>query len=569
VDENAGNGTVVGTVVATDNDVPAQTLSYAITGGTGQTAFNINASSGEITVADSAQLDYETTTSFTLDVQVTDDGAPNLSNTATMTINLNDLNEAPTANDATVAIDENSADGTPVHTVVTFDPDAGANGTLTYAITGGNPSSAFAIDSGTGDITVNDSTKLDFETNPVWNLVVKVTDGGTPSLSDGATITVNLNNITFNLTIQKAGTGDGTLSPVVGVHTYDDGEVVNLSATPAAVPAPGSAFQGWSGDVGTVADTGAENTTVTMNGDYVITATFAQTYEITINDPSVVEGGTAQFSVTVSPAVVSGDTITVNYDSNGISATENTDFNSVDGGILTYTDASANPQDIDVTTVVDADVEANETFTVDLSNPSANVAVIDNQALGTIQDEDPYVVSITDESASEGGTASFTVSVSPAVIAGDTVTVNYSSTGGTATEGTDFTSVDGGTLIFTDVAPGPQTINVDTADDAYVEVDETFTVDLSSSSAITPTPIANSSGTGTITNNDAYTVSISNISNSTPQEGTDADVTFTVTLANMDPVNGVLGSATVDVATVDGTAKDGTDYTTILGAAIR
>jgi hypothetical protein len=45
---------------------PAGGLTYAITGGTGFTAFAIDTNTGEITVTDSAQLDFETTPSFTL-----------------------------------------------------------------------------------------------------------------------------------------------------------------------------------------------------------------------------------------------------------------------------------------------------------------------------------------------------------------------------------------------------------------------------------------------------------------------------------------------------------------------
>jgi hypothetical protein len=91
--ENSPNTTSVGFVVATDADdsAPNNTLSYLITGGTGQTAFAIDANTGEITVADSAQLDYETTTSFTLDIEVSDGGTPGLSDTAVITINLTNV----------------------------------------------------------------------------------------------------------------------------------------------------------------------------------------------------------------------------------------------------------------------------------------------------------------------------------------------------------------------------------------------------------------------------------------------------------------------------------------------
>ena len=100
--------------------------------------------------------------------------SPSLSATATVTINLNDINEAPTANDATLALNENSPVATPVGTVGANDADAGLNGTLSYAITAGNASGAFAIDAGSGAINVADPAPLDFEINPTFALTVMV-----------------------------------------------------------------------------------------------------------------------------------------------------------------------------------------------------------------------------------------------------------------------------------------------------------------------------------------------------------------------------------------------------------
>jgi hypothetical protein len=71
-------------------------LTYAITAGNTGGAFAINASSGQITVANSAALDFETTPSFSLTVQVTDDGSPALSTSAPVTILLTNVNEKPT-----------------------------------------------------------------------------------------------------------------------------------------------------------------------------------------------------------------------------------------------------------------------------------------------------------------------------------------------------------------------------------------------------------------------------------------------------------------------------------------
>ena len=71
--ENTPNGAVVGTIAAMDPDL-GDTIAFAVTGGTGTTAFAVGQATGEVTVADSSLLDFETTTSFTLDVTVTDNG---------------------------------------------------------------------------------------------------------------------------------------------------------------------------------------------------------------------------------------------------------------------------------------------------------------------------------------------------------------------------------------------------------------------------------------------------------------------------------------------------------------
>jgi hypothetical protein len=194
LDENSTNGTVVGTVTATDPDLPAQTLSYAITAGNTGNAFAINASTGQITVATSTALDFETTPTFNLTVQVTDDGTPAQSGSATITVNLNNVNDPPVVTAATFSVAENSANGTAVGTPVTF-TDTDVSQTHTFAITAGNTGNAFAINSSTGQITVANGTALDFETTPTFGLTVQVIDDGTPAQSGSATITVNLTNV--------------------------------------------------------------------------------------------------------------------------------------------------------------------------------------------------------------------------------------------------------------------------------------------------------------------------------------------------------------------------------------
>ena len=94
IDENSTNDTLVGTVAANDPDV-GDTLSYAITAGNTGGAFSIDAS-GQIKVANSAALDFETNPVFNLTIEATDDGSPNLSDSTSVTITLNNLSDAPT-----------------------------------------------------------------------------------------------------------------------------------------------------------------------------------------------------------------------------------------------------------------------------------------------------------------------------------------------------------------------------------------------------------------------------------------------------------------------------------------
>ena len=187
VAENSANGSAVGAVSATDAN--GDELSFSILSGNTNGAFELS-TDGELTVGNVTELDFEISPSFDLIVEVSD-GL--LSASATITVDLTDVdesvNQAPQILDQTFAVDENSADGTVVGTVDSFDPDGDA---LTFSITAGNTSSAFALDAVTGELTVNDETILDFETTPTFSLTVEVSDG---VLTDDATMTIDLNDV--------------------------------------------------------------------------------------------------------------------------------------------------------------------------------------------------------------------------------------------------------------------------------------------------------------------------------------------------------------------------------------
>ncbi len=90
VDENSSAATSVGIVIASDEDAN-DSLSFSIISGNSGNAFFIDPNTGEIRVANSAQLDFESNPNFTLKVKVEDSGC--LFDEADIHINLRDVFE--------------------------------------------------------------------------------------------------------------------------------------------------------------------------------------------------------------------------------------------------------------------------------------------------------------------------------------------------------------------------------------------------------------------------------------------------------------------------------------------
>jgi len=202
LDENSINSTIVGTVSGTDEDVPAQTLSYSIIGGTYAANFAIDPASGEISIADSTPLDYETNPSIQITVQVQDNGTGNLTNNAVVTINLNDVNDYPVMANQSFSVDENSLATTSIGTIAVIDKDLPAQN-LTFTITGGNDNHAFAIYPVSGELYVSDPDIIDYEVITSQKITVQVTDDGAGNLSSSAEITININNVNDNAPVFK------------------------------------------------------------------------------------------------------------------------------------------------------------------------------------------------------------------------------------------------------------------------------------------------------------------------------------------------------------------------------
>jgi len=125
-----------------------------------------------------------------------------------------------------------------------------------------------------------------------------------------------------------AGANGSITAPATSPSTHDSGASVTITASAN----PGYHFVNWTGDVTTVVDANAASTTITMNGNYAITASFAvNTFTITVTQGA---------NGTITPG-----TTVVNYDgSQSFSIAPNTGYHIVDvlvdgasvGAVATY-----------------------------------------------------------------------------------------------------------------------------------------------------------------------------------------------------------------------------------------
>ena len=263
---------------------------------------------------------------------------------------------------------------------------------------------------------------------------------------------------------------------------------------------------------------------------------------VTVENANADEGNGMTFTVTLSEAVQGGLTVTPSF--TDVTAVEGTDYDE-NTTALSFSGTKGETKTFTVSTTEDAVLEADETFTVDLtvSGTSLSITATDT-GKGTINNDDGAVVTVNNAEASEGDDITFTVTLGEAVQGGLTVTPGY--TNGTAAS-TDYTA-NTTALTFTGTANETKTFTVSTTEDDVLEADETFTVGLTvSNSSVTATD----TGTGTINNDDSATVKVNDASAS---EGD--SMTFTVTLDKA-----VQGGLTVTPGFTDGTAVEGTDYT--------
>lgn len=171
INENPLPDTKVGDLDVNDNQSGPLSLSI-VSGNTGD-AFYVNDEQAALFVSSDADIDFETTPVYEMVIRATDNEG--LTADATITVNLQNTNDnSPTFGNFSFSIPEGSPVGTLVGQVSATDADGDD---ITFSITAGNTTNAFAIDENSGDITVNDLSPLDFDVNPEFNLSINASDG--------------------------------------------------------------------------------------------------------------------------------------------------------------------------------------------------------------------------------------------------------------------------------------------------------------------------------------------------------------------------------------------------------
>ncbi|HPR26300.1 Calx-beta domain-containing protein, partial [Lentimicrobium sp.] len=523
---------------------------------------------------------------------------------ATVTIADNDVATVSiTASDATAAEPSNDGEFT-----VTMTQASDTDTEISYTIGGtATPDSDYNTLSGTVtipagsttatiDVEVNDDAILE-STETVIVTLAAITSGN-PNISvgspDAATVNITDNDAASlsiaDVTINEA---DGTATFTVTLNGAVQGGVSIDYATANNTATAGSDYTGTSGSItfaGTNGETETFTVNITDNSIVEITETFyvnlsnisnaLVTYDaqaigtitdddaatLSINSVSEDEGnsGTTAFTFTVSLSAASDAAVTVNYaTANGTATTGDSDYSTATG---TLTFAAGDTEET-ITVLVNGDtrIEDDETFIVALSNLVNNgrdITLGSSSGTGTILNDDNATITINDVSIAEGnaGTSNLTFTVTLSSVVGGTVTVDYASADNTATiaDG-DYISV-AGTLVFT-AGQTSRTIIVPINGDTKVEANETFYMNLSNLSnggyAVT---LADDQGVGTITNDDAASITINDVTVSEGNSGT-TSFTFTVSMSAASDA-----AVTVDYATADGsaTAAD-SDYSTATG----
>jgi hypothetical protein len=440
---------------------------------------------------------------------------------------------------------------------VTVNGDTAAEGDEHFFVNLSNAQGATIVDNQAIGMIANDDNAGGSPTLSIANASVSEGNSGTKQL-----------DFTVSLSAPAAGTVTYSIATADGSATAGS-DYVASSLIGQSIPA-GTTSKAFSitinGDTNAESDEffrvnlsnvsgaalGTNESEVTILNDDGATPT------LSVNDVAVVEGnsGTKIATFTVTLSVPQSGPVFFDVATADLTAQAGSDYvaKALTGVRIA---AGATSKTFTVTVNGDTSVEYGELFFVNLANPVGAV-IGDGQGVGTIANDDEAVtptLSIGDVSVSEGNSgtklATFTVSLSAA--ATGEVSYDIATTDGSAESINDFVAA----ALSNQSIPVGQTskaFSVTINGDTEVEADETFLVAVTNVFGAT---VADSTATGTITNDDSAGVPALSIGDVSISEGNSGTKTanFTVSLSAPAAAN-----VFFDVATSDGTASGNVDY---------
>ena len=236
VPEDSTLGIIVGKVTATDADLGVnRRIRYSLE--TESSEFTIDEKNGIIRLAKT--LDRESQSVYNLTVKAYDSGASQLYSHSIFIVNVMDINDnAPEfeMQNYFANISENASIGEEVVKVFATSKDTGINAEIKYQFLSGNENGSFAINSKSGVISVVKG--LDYETTREYFMTVRAEDGGIPSLSSDAHVTIKVNDMndispqfvqrSYDIVIREDSSVGDRIIQLVAIDS-DSAENANLS----------------------------------------------------------------------------------------------------------------------------------------------------------------------------------------------------------------------------------------------------------------------------------------------------------------------------------------------------
>jgi len=379
--------TPVGTV-AIEHNIESDTPFYAISSGNSDGVFAIASSTGVITVASSTLVYTDNNFPRTIVLKVSENDANGRASYATTTVSITSY---PVFSQAsyTFSLDENEIASTVVGTTTATDDE---DDTLAYSIISGNTDNAFVIATSTGVITVSAPLIVDYEDNPSFDLIVRVTE--TESAEEYYTdvpVTITINDLdiefqsaTYSFDLSE-NTTDGYVIDTVEADIIDTEDISGMyysivSGNDTGIFAINSSTGAISVTDDSLVDYYADNSHTLIVGvsDTAVISTILDQATVTI---SIIEQGepnvyfssrtsTAEeddpHSVTVSLSGTYVRDIEIDYYASDVSAVAGSDFN-LTASSITIPEGSTSAN-IPILILSDNLIEANESFVLRLSS---------------------------------------------------------------------------------------------------------------------------------------------------------------------------------------------------------